>query len=90
MGCHTFLNEQRIRIVRAAPIASNKDIAEGTVVAINKKTITVQCNKSCLGISMVQIPGAKAMDIAALLNGRPDFFKIGDFFSSPITIESEQ
>ena len=90
MGCHTFLNEQRIRIVRATPIASNNDIAEGTVVAINKKTITVQCNKSCLEISMLQIPGAKAMDIAALLNGRPDFFKIGDFFSSPITIDSEQ
>ena len=90
MGCHTFLNEQRIRIVKAAAVASNKDIAAGTIVSINKKSIIVQCENSGLEISMLQIPGAKAMDIAALLNGRPDFFKLGDCFSLPITIESEQ
>lgn len=88
MGCHTFLNDQRIRIIKAAPIASDKDNTAGTVIAINKKTIVVQCNNSCLEISMVQIPGAKAMDIVSLLNGRPDFFTLGDCFSSPI--ESEQ
>ncbi len=88
MGCHTFLNDQRIRIIKALPIASNNNATAGTVITINKKTIVVQCNNSCLEISMVQIPGAKAMDIAALLNGRPDFFTVGDcFFSS---IESEQ
>lgn len=88
MGCHTFLNDQRIRIIKAAPIASDKDNTAGTVIAINKKTIVVQCNNSCLEISMVQMPGAKAMDIVSLLNGRPDFFTLGDCFSSPI--ESEQ
>ena len=88
MGCHTFLNDQRIRIIKTAPIASDKDNTAGTVIAINKKTIVVQCNNSCLEISMVQMPGAKAMDIVSLLNGRPDFFTLGDCFSSPI--ESEQ
>ena len=88
MGCHTFLNDQRIRIIKAAPIASDKDNTAGTVIAINKKTIVVQCNNSALEISMVQIPGAKAMDIASLLNGRPDFFTLNDCFFSPI--ENEQ
>ena len=88
MGCHTFLNDQRIRIVKALPIASSSNATPGTVITINKKTIVVQCNKNCLEISMVQIPGAKAMDIAALLNGRPDFFTVGDCFSS--SLESEQ
>ena len=88
MGCHTFLNDQRIRIIKALPMPSSNKAIAGSVIAINKKTITVQCHNSCLEISMVQIPGAKAMDIASLLNGRPDFFSLGDCFSSPI--ESEQ
>ena len=87
MGCHSFLNGQRIRIIKTAALTSSKDIAAGTIISINKKTIAVQCDNSCLEISIVQIPGAKAMDIAALLNGRPGFFNVGDCFS--LSIDSE-
>ena len=87
MGCHSFLNGQRIRIIKTAALTSSKDIAAGTIISINKKTIAVQCDNSCLEISIVQIPGAKAMDIAALVNGRPGFFNVGDCFS--LSIDSE-
>lgn len=87
MGCHTFLNGQRIRIIKTTPLSSSKEVNAGTILTTNKKTITVQCHNSCLEISIVQMPGAKAMDIAALVNGRPDFFNVGDCFSSSIDNE---
>ena len=87
MGCHTFLNNQRIRIVKARPLTDNKNETVGSIVAIDKKAIIVQCDNSCLEISIVQIPGAKAMDISSLHNGRPNFFNVGDLFS--LSLDSE-
>lgn len=96
LACHTFLNEKRIRIVDAAAInKTGKQIASadaGTIVEVNKNAIAVRCNNvndssgnNCLEITKVQMPGSKAMDIGALLNGRPEFFKPGDCFSATDT-----
>lgn len=87
MGCYAFFNNQRIRIVKARPLTDNKNETVGSIVAIDKKAIIVQCDNSCLKISIVQIPGSKAMDISSLHNGRPNFFSVGDLFS--LSLDSE-
>ena len=88
-ACHSYLNDQRVRIVESQivpskPTASKVNTPPGTITAITKQHITVQCLDSTLNILSVQIPGSKAMNIAALLNGRADFFTVGDCFSEPI------
>lgn len=97
LACHTFLNNQRIRIVDAVAINKpGKQIEStdaGAIVEVNKNAIVVRCNNisssnnNCLEITKVQIPGSKAMDITALLNGRPAFFKPGDCFSATDTCD---
>ena len=87
MGCHTFLNGQRIRIIKAIPLTDNTAHTIGSIICVNKKSIVVQCDNSAIEIFIVQMAGAKAMDIAALLNGRPNFFNVGDGFSSSIDSE---
>lgn len=84
LACHSFLADQRIRIVTATANTDKCDSdsqAPGTVAHIDKNSIEVQCADTSLRITSVQIPGAKAMPIAALLNGRPNFFSLGDQFS---------
>lgn len=87
LGCYSYLDDQRIKItaVRAGPLKHDNDHAAGTIIDINKKSITVQCHQSVLEIFELQIPGAKNMSVSALLNGRPDFIKVGNKLSSPDT-----
>lgn len=89
LACHSFLNEQRVRIVEtqvdpSSAKAAMIEIAPGTITAINKNHITVQCLDSSLNILSVQLPGSKVMTIAALLNGRADFFSLGNRFTAPM------
>ena len=43
--------------------------------------IIVGCGQGRLAITDLQLSGAKRMSVKALLNGRPDFFKVGQIFS---------
>jgi len=81
-ACFTFLANQRLRITAAQASENHQPEANiGSIVAINKDYLSVQCGTGQLRIYELQIPGAKAMSIGALLNGRANFFRVGDCFS---------
>lgn len=80
----TYFAGKVIRIwqaqVEATQTSSNENVGE--VIAINKDSIVVACAQGCLGITEIQLAGAKRMTVQALLNGRPDLFKKGQGFSA--------
>ena len=81
-ACFTFLHEQRLRITVAQAIENHRHAADiGSIFAINKDYLSVQCGAGQLRIFELQIPGAKVMSTSALLNGRTNFFTVGDCFS---------
>lgn len=81
-ACFTFLHDQRLRITAAQASENHHSGADiGSIVAINKDYLSVQCGAGQLRIDELQIPGSRAMSISALLNGRANFFKVGDCFS---------
>ena len=78
-ACFTFLHDQRLRITAAQAIENHHSGADiGSIVAINKDCLSVQCGAGQLRVDELQIPGAKAMSISALLNGRALFFYVCD------------
>ena len=84
LNCYALLHDQRVVIQQATALPDGDDstAAAGEIVAVEKSTITVKCGQQLLSISQLQLPGSKSMSVAALLNGKPDFFKAGQQFTS--------
>ena len=82
---YTFLNEHRVRITKAnisTERLSGDSNINGQIIKVSDNYITVQCDKSCLEITEVQIPGTNPMMIKELLNGRPKFFFQGQILKN--------
>jgi len=73
----TQLGEKTIRIWQASPLPSPGKQTPGTVIKSDKQGFDIACGKGVLHITSLQLPGGKAMDAAALLNGHPDILKPG-------------
>ena len=76
----------RIRIWQASVISAqdtelNDDIntasEAGTIIAVNKQGITVATSEGALRLEVLQLPGKKALAISDILNGRSDWFIVG-------------
>ena len=89
IGSHSFYQGQRIRVTQASIEALAPNIngrpndlnsKNGAIINVEKTGLIVKCETDLLRIEQLQIPGAKAMSVAALLNGKPDFFIAGSFF----------
>ncbi len=73
-----FLHEgKRVRVVRARVANETNEGAPGFVLGITENSMTVSCGIGVLEVFDVQLEGKPAMGIASLLNGHPDFFRIG-------------
>jgi len=90
MPCYAILEEQRIKIIDAhinTPInalnndTDNDTLQAGRILDVQSSAIVVQCGRGIIAITQVQLAGTKPMSIAALLNGRPTFFKPGQCFA---------
>lgn len=82
----THFTEKVIRIWQAQPVSTVKPekiapTLTGDILEVNHNAIIVACGDGALEITDLQLSGAKRMSVNALLNGRPDFFKIGHSFS---------
>lgn len=77
----THFDEKIIRIWQAQIVDKKSGNINGQILEINKNNIIVSCGKGCLAITDLQLSGAKRMSVSALLNGRPDFFKVEQLFS---------
>lgn len=80
--CYTQMAEATLRIWEAEPSQlSHTSAAPGTLIALDKQGLHVQTGSGVLCIRHLQLPGAKAQPLAALLNGKHPF-QVGMRFES--------
>ncbi|WOH36479.1 methionyl-tRNA formyltransferase [Thalassotalea fonticola] len=73
--------EQRIKVWQAQPLAEQSKEPIGTIVNVDKTGITVVTGQGCLILTSLQLPGKKAMAVADILNGRADWFVVGNLIT---------
>ncbi len=69
---------ERIKIHKAKVVEITKDAKIGEVVEVSKEGIVINTMKQGLMLTEIQPSGKKAMKVCDFLNGRSDWFKIGD------------
>lgn len=75
---YTLLDDDRMRILQAAPELRQHNSHPGTVIEVNSQALTVACGTgSALAISRIQLPGKKPMSIRDALNGSASRFVPG-------------
>jgi methionyl-tRNA formyltransferase len=80
--CHANLNGVGIKIWQAEVCLENGEVGKrsnpGSVIAVDKRGITVACGKDALRLETLQRPGGKAQPAAQFLQAMP--VKVGDVF----------
>ena len=59
-------------------VNSHQPAAPGTVLEINNHQIIVATSVNAIALEVLQLPGKKAMPVKDILNGKPDWLKVGD------------
>jgi methionyl-tRNA formyltransferase len=78
---YTVLRGERIKLHRAAPVAGQGE--PGMILASGADGIVVACGEGALAIRQLQLPGGKALTAREVLNGRADWFAVGNRFDPP-------
>lgn len=78
---YASLNGDRIKLSRVATHQQGGTV--GTIIQADKKTVVVACGEGSLSLLTIQLPGAKALDIAAVMNSKADRFSVGTRFDLP-------
>ena len=78
---YSFLEGQRIRILRAEIVNGSYDVAPGTIVSADELGALVACGEQALKIESVQLPGKNPCTIKDLLNSNNSLFTSGHKFS---------
>lgn len=73
---YTTLAKDRIKIWQAEPLPGTTGSA-GTIAEADKQGIVVNCGEGRLRISRLQLPGGKALDVAAVMNSKASLFAAG-------------
>lgn len=79
---YTQCGQARIRVWQAQPLAGSA-AEPGTIVRADKNGIVVACGSGALNLLTLQMPGARAMSAAELLNGKAQLFTPGTRLVSP-------
>ncbi|MDG6881882.1 Methionyl-tRNA formyltransferase [Phocoenobacter uteri] len=69
--------EERVKIYQANVLA-HQDKPAGTILSVDKSGIQIVTQQGVLNITQLQPQGKKPMMIQDFLNGRADWFKVGD------------
>jgi methionyl-tRNA formyltransferase len=77
----TTLDGQRVKIHDAR--ACDGDGPPGQIIAADSQGIQVACGDGALNISLLQLPGGKALPVAELLNARRELFAVGTVLGKP-------
>lgn len=74
--CFTYIKEKRLRVWQSEIVQHTSNLPFGTVYEANKNGIDVVCGDGqFLRLTRLQPDGSKAMDAAALLNARKEWFE---------------
>ncbi len=82
---HTNLGELRIRVWQASVFqdhANEPKLIPGTIISSNTDGIDVVCKQGILRLEIIQLPGAKALPVAAVLNSRHALFQPNAIFGT--------
>lgn len=78
---YSQLNDNRVRIWQAKAYNKIHTTNPGTIISSTPNGIEVACGTGCLSLEIVQLPGAKALPVSAVLNAKQDVFTPGKQFS---------
>ncbi|SET68993.1 methionyl-tRNA formyltransferase [Thalassotalea agarivorans] len=67
----------KIRVWKAQAIAQTATAAAGTIVSVTKAGIDVATSEGVLRLEQLQLPGKKPLSAADIINGRADWFQVG-------------
>ena len=73
-----YIKDDAIRVWQASVVQSNQGVSPGTIIDINNEQIIVATSVNALALEVLQLPGKKAMPVRDILNGKPDWLKVGD------------
>jgi methionyl-tRNA formyltransferase len=77
--CSTHYEGQTLRILTAHPTVDHPGLGgtPGQIMAVTEDRVSVQTGQGILNLTMIQIPGGKALAMKVFLQGHRDFFKVG-------------
>lgn len=73
-------NEERVKIYQAN-VLPHQEKALGTVIAFDKTGLQIATQDGVLNITQLQPQGKKPMSVQDFLNGRADWFKVGELLA---------
>jgi methionyl-tRNA formyltransferase len=79
---YCFLNGERVRIVKATPLAQTHQSPVGMILEHGHDSLRVACNGSVLEVQMLQFPGKTVQAVTVLLNSRQEILAPGNCFRS--------
>lgn len=86
-ACYSLWAGERIKFFCVNQAEASTPQTPGSICQISKKFIEVACGENGserLHLKEIQLPNAKRMPVAAVLNGKKDFFQIGQAFNTSI------
>ncbi len=79
---YCFHQGQRLRIISSAANHESSTAIAGTILSVSSVAILVSCGHGSLLVSVLQLEGKLPMALTSLLNGHPDFFRVGQLLTS--------
>lgn len=77
---HTELDGKTLRVWQSILASPTATAVPGTLVAVHKDALDVATGDGILRLTELQLPGAKRLPVAAILNARADWFPAGARF----------
>ncbi len=81
--------QHRIRVWQASVIELEHDQIPGTIISSDKQGIVVATTSNALRLETLQLPGKKALAVADIINGKADWFAIGQSINGVIPPQKE-
>lgn len=78
---YSELDETRIRVWQAQAVEQPHSVEPGTIISSSGEGVVVACGRGTLVLQNIQLPGAKALSIDAVLNAKQDLLSKGKQFS---------
>jgi len=85
---YCFLNGERVRILKAAPLAQSHQSPAGMILEHGHDSLLVACKDSVLEVQTMQFPGKTVQSVDVLLNSRREILAPGNCFRTHIEAQS--
>ena len=82
--CFSLLDDVRVKFWVATACTEASSALPGTITSIDRNRLLIACGNGQLVVTSAQFPGGRAMDIAALINGKGAHLKAGMQFKTSV------